>query len=202
MPSNQFSSKSIEESKQIINNNYEIIKQKQLDWDKYFLEMLELVKKRSPDKETKVACILTENNRVISTGYNGLPSGLDNLDCTRPGKYKNFLHSEQNAICNLLVKPVNPTAYITHYPCNVCLKMLWQIGCRRIVVPKNRKFFSFSEDDQRILDLFRSNGLELVEIDDNKFIEKAEKWFQEQFRTVRVGRGISQVSSEHFGDFE
>lgn len=182
-------------------------KQKQLDWDNYFLEMLDLVKKRSPDKETKVACILTENNRIISTGYNGLPSGLDNLDCSRPGKYKNFLHSEQNAICNLLVKPTNPTAYITHYPCNVCLKMLWQIGCRRIVVPKNRKFFSFSDDDQKILDLFRQNGLKLIEIGEScelEIIYNKEVFGKllSEYRFVHVGQGISKVSNKHFGDFE
>lgn len=137
---------------------------KQRSWDEYFIDMLDLVKTRSPDKETQVACIITENNRVISTGFNGWPSSLDNLPNTRPNKYPYFLHAEQNAICNLFSKPVNPTTYLTHYSCSTCIKMLWQIGCRRIVVPINRKFFSFSEDDQTILDLLKNNGLELVEI--------------------------------------
>lgn len=192
---------------------------KQCDWDYYFLEMLELVKSRSPDSETRVACILTENNRIISTGFNGFPSGLDNLPTKRPLKYTWMLHSEQNAICNLLIKPNNPTAYITHYPCNVCLKMLWQIGCRRIVVPENRKFFSFSKEDQEVLDLLRDNGLELINLKDknslsldeirerdwkntieNKLRDAGKEYVETKF--VRVGQGISKVGLEHFGDFE
>lgn len=225
MPQNQASSSSIKEAKDIVRNRSQVLQDKQLDWDRYFLEMLDLVKKRSPDKETKVACILTENNRVISCGFNGWPSHIDNLPNTRPDKYPFMVHSEINAIANLLVKPTNPTAYLTHYPCNVCLKALWQISCRRIIVPKNRKFFSFSEDDQTILDLFKRNGLELVEIGDDSFeitlnnfdrevLEKllnkmregiyneASKESLKDYHFVRVGQGISKVSEEHFGDFE
>lgn len=172
------------------------MKPNQVEWDKYFLQMLELVKTRSPDSETQVACILTENNRIISTGYNGLPSKIDNLPTTRPEKYPYFLHSEQNAICNLLVKPTNPTAYITHYPCSTCIKMLWQIGCRRVVVPENRKFFSFSKEDQVVLELLRFNGLEFIEIENNEEIRHPQSILRNKF--VKIGNGITELQ----GDFE
>ena len=142
--------------------------EKQRSWDLYFLDMLELVKTRSPDIHTKVACILTENNRIVSTGFNGWPSGLDNLPLERPEKYNFLCHSELNSICNLLIKPTNPTAYITHIPCRTCLVALWQINCRRIVIPKNRVFFSHSPDDDIVLDKLCENGLELVRYDNPK----------------------------------
>lgn len=140
-------------------------KEKQQSWDLYFLKMLDLVKTRSPDIHTKVACILTENNRVISTGFNGWPSGLDNLPKSRPAKYLWMVHAELNSICNLLIKPIEPTAYVTHYPCRTCLTALWQCNCRRIVVPKNRKVFSYSEEDQEVLYKLIDEGLSLIEID-------------------------------------
>lgn len=126
--------------------------------------MLDLVKTRSPDPRTKVGCIITENNRVYSIGYNGRPSGLD-WELTNENKAPKMLHGEQNAICNLLIKPNNPIVYITNFPCNVCLKMLWQLNCRRIVVPKNSKFHSYSKDDEEILYSLIEMGLSLVEID-------------------------------------
>lgn len=180
MPQNQASSS--------VRNRSQVLQDKQFEWDRYFLEMLELVKRRSPDKETQVACILTENNRIISQGYNGWPSHIDNLPNTRPDKYPFMVHSEINAIANLLVKPTNPTAYLTHYPCNICLKALWQISCRRVVVPKNRKFFSFSQDDQIVLDLFRGNGLELVEIGQSKeeMQKKIQEWFKDEFTYKKI----------------
>lgn len=184
-------------------NYSRIIEDSKISWDSYFLLMLDIVKLRSPDVETQVSCILSENNRIISVGFNGWPNTLDNLPCSRnDNKYPYMIHSEQNAICNLLVKPIAPIAYITHYPCNVCLKMLWQIGCRRIVIPKNRKCFSFSEDDQTVLDLLMRNGLELVEIDNKKSNSGNMEFDEKAYRFVRVGQGISKVKSKHFGDFE
>lgn len=152
------------EAEQGLNKN----KEKQRSWDLYFLNMLELVKTRSPDENTKVACILTENNRVISQAYNGHPSHIDGLPNSRPDKYLWMIHSEINCICNLLVKPTNPTAYITHLPCRTCLLALWQTNCRRIVVPKNRKVFSHSPDDDIVLDKLRDNGLIITEYDNFK----------------------------------
>lgn len=164
MPDNTVTSKNIKLAKEIYISRHLELNKKQRSWDLYFLKMLDLVKTRSPDPRTKVGCILTDDNRVVSCGYNGLPTRVD-WEFTNEDKYEKFLHSEQNAICNLLVKPNEPVAYITHYPCQVCSKMLWQIGCYRIVVPKNSKFKSYSEKDEEILYKLVQEGLSFIEID-------------------------------------
>lgn len=129
-------------------------------WDEYYLEMLETVRSRSPDSQTKVGCIITENNHLISIGYNGWPAGIDNLPSERPNKYSWMVHSELNAIVNAQIKPKRPTAYITHIPCNVCSKALWNWGCRRIVI-NAVKAFTQPDDDYKVLLKLVYNGLQL-----------------------------------------
>lgn len=123
--------------------------------------MLEVVKKRSPDAETKVACILVEDKKIVGVGFNGWPAGIDGLPDHRPEKYPFFVHSEPNAIVNCKKDVKNPIAYITHLPCNVCLKMMWNFGVRKIIVPPNRKVFSYTDDDYLILGTLIINGLKL-----------------------------------------
>lgn len=131
-----------------------------ISWDDCFLEMLETVKKRSPDTQTQVACIFTKNNRIVSSGYNGFPSGLDGLPTERPAKYPWMIHSEINAIVNSQDKA--ETAYITHLPCNTCAKAMWQFGIRKCIIPANRKVFSFTDDDYEVLCKLVHEGMQLI----------------------------------------
>jgi len=129
------------------------------DWDSYFLDMLHLVRSRSSDSQTQTATILTENNRIVSTGFNGWPSGVDNLPSTRPDKYKWMIHGEINAIVNCQYKPKNPVCYITGTPCNVCNKAMWNFGVRKII-SLDRVWASQSEDDLEVLFKLIDHGLE------------------------------------------
>jgi len=128
-------------------------------WDDYFLSMLDLVKTRSSDSQTQVACILTEENRQISCGYNGWPSKIDNLPDVRPEKYKFMIHSEINAIVNCPYRPKNPICYVTGIPCNVCSKALWNFGVRRIV-SKELPIHCVCDDDYEVLGTLIANGLQ------------------------------------------
>lgn len=129
------------------------------DWDSYFLDMLNLVRTRSSDSQTQVATILTENNRIVSTGYNGFPSGLDGLPSVRPAKYKWMVHGEINAIVNCMHRPTNPTCYITGTPCHRCMIAMWNFGVRR-VISLNQSFNSLTDDDFEVLFKLVDNGLE------------------------------------------
>ncbi|QSX09315.1 cytidine/deoxycytidylate deaminase family protein [Alkalibacter rhizosphaerae] len=117
-------------------------------WDEYFLEILQVVKKRSTCLRRQVAAIIVQDKRIIATGYNGAPKGVAHcgeVGCLReqmgiPSGERHELcrgiHAEQNAIIQSAVHGVaikDATIYITHSPCILCAKMLINAGIKRIV---------------------------------------------------------------------
>jgi deoxycytidylate deaminase len=170
---------------------------KRLSWDNYFLSQAYLSAVRSHDSESKVGCVLVKNNRVISSGYNGFPSGSDDgsLPSTRPDKYPFMVHAEENAIANMLIKEKDLSAYITRMPCFRCAKSLWQNDIRRWFVPNscirlnmlgntNRECINnYTDDDYKVLHLLLRNGLEIRYMDFNygSFIDSMTSY--EQFFT-------------------
>lgn len=105
-----------------------------ISWDVYFMNIAIAVSKRSPDAETQVgAVIVDENNRIVSTGYNGFPPNVDDLKLpnVRPYKYDYIIHAEINAMLGSTMK--GKTIYITLFPCKECAKALAAYGIKRIV---------------------------------------------------------------------
>ena len=138
-------------------------------WTQYFMGLAHYVSIRSHDEETKVGCVIVNKNKnVIGMGYNGFPQGCadEGRPTKRPYKYPYMVHAEENAISNMVYKPASDqlTAYITHHPCNSCLKLLWQNNIYNIVVPESKKAHAFSHDDRLVFDFLKQNGLQLVEI--------------------------------------
>lgn len=113
-----------------------------IDWDTYFLGLAFYVSVKSKDPSTKCGCILIgDKHQVVSTGYNGLPRGLDD-DVEdrkeRPAKYHWFEHAERNAIYNASLNGLvtkGCTAYITAPPCSDCARAIVQSGIIKIVTP-------------------------------------------------------------------
>ena len=105
----------------------------------YYMTLAFAVSRRSIDPSTKHGCVIvSEDGRILSTGYNGPIKGSVDQDVrtTRPDKYKHFLHSEENAVINYYGSQQdieNGTAYITGMPCTNCLRMLLQKGVTNIV---------------------------------------------------------------------
>ena len=122
-------------------------------WDEYFLKMCELVKTRSHDIHTQHGCVLTLDNRIIGTGYNGWPEGVDWGEeyLERPAKYEPgiVLHSEINALANRTNMSRGFTAYITGQPCINCLVNLGQSGVARIVYPAGYASLIIETEDAR-----------------------------------------------------
>lgn len=107
-----------------------------MEWDRYFLELAEVVSTRSPDPNTKHGCVLVDkNNRVLSTGYNGPIQGLSHelIEWERPNKYLWMIHAEDNAVTFAKCDLEGSTAYITGRPCVPCLRRLVQAGVKSIV---------------------------------------------------------------------
>ena len=111
-----------------------------ISWDEYFMGIAMLSAMRSKDPNTQVgACIVSENNRILSMGYNGLPNGLPDgeFPWNRDGednKYFYTTHSELNAILNYRGGSLEGSKlYVTLFPCNECTKAIIQAGIRTVI---------------------------------------------------------------------
>ena len=107
-----------------------------LDWDKYFMSIAILGSIRSPCERLKVGCVLVKNNRLVSMGYNGFLPGSRHVSRVRNNHEQSTIHAEQNAITDAASRGVsihNCVAYITHYPCINCFKMLVASGIKKII---------------------------------------------------------------------
>jgi dCMP deaminase len=100
-------------------------------WDAYFQEIVQVTAKRSPCDRLHVGCLLVVNNRIISQGYNGFLPGCAHASVIRDGHEQATVHAEQNAIADCAKRGVSctgATAYITHYPCIICARILLASG--------------------------------------------------------------------------
>lgn len=113
-----------------------------LSWDEYFMGIAAMSAMRSKDPGTQVgACIVSQNNRILSMGYNGFPNGCsdDAFPWCREGdalenKYFFSTHSELNAILNYRGGSLEGTKmYVTLFPCNECAKAIIQAGIKTII---------------------------------------------------------------------
>ena len=113
-----------------------------ISWDEYFMGVAMLAARRSKDPNTQVgACIVSEDNIIISTGYNGMPKGCsdDVFPWDRSGeqndtKYPYVVHAELNAILNSNGRNLRGSRiYVALFPCNECAKSIIQSGIRQIV---------------------------------------------------------------------
>jgi dCMP deaminase len=135
-------------------------------WDRWFLGMAEYVSTASKDPSTKVgAVIVDKQRRVVSTGYNGLPQGVEDSDerlNNREVKYKVIVHAERNSLLFASCSVINCTLYTFPFmPCASCSSMIIQSGIKRVV--------SFYSDNSRWVEefnlasqLFKEAGVELV----------------------------------------
>ena len=112
-------------------------KEKQIKFDQRYLEMARIWAKNSYCTRRQVGALVVKNNMIISDGYNGTPSGFENICEDDNGVTKPYvLHAEANAITKLARSSNNSdgaTIYITASPCIECAKLIIQAGIRRVV---------------------------------------------------------------------
>lgn len=117
-------------------------RQDYLKWDEYFMGIAILSSMRSKDPNTSVgACIVSQDNRILSVGYNGMPRGCsdDEYPWERVGgnletKYFYVCHAELNAILNYTGSDIKGSkVYTTLFPCNECTKALIQSGVSEVI---------------------------------------------------------------------
>ncbi len=140
------------------------------DWDSYFLEIAHVVAKRSTCVRRQIGAVIVRDRRILTTGYNGAPSGL--AHCLESGCLRDelgiqsgtrtelcrALHSEMNAIIQAAQHGVGTkgaTLYCTHQPCSVCARMLINAGITRVV-------YTGDYPDEFSMELLREAEIELV----------------------------------------
>jgi dCMP deaminase len=129
--------------------NTQSIQNERPDWDTYFMEIAQLVSKRSTCLRRKVGAVLVKDKRILATGYNGAPTGL--LHCKEVGCVREKLkipsgerhelcrglHAEQNAILQAAYHGVSikgSKLYVTCHPCSVCAKMIINAGIEELII--------------------------------------------------------------------
>ena len=119
-----------------------------ISWDEYFMAVAKLAGMRSKDPNTQVgACIVSQENKILSMGYNGLPWGCsdDEFPWDRDGddplktKYIYTVHSELNAILNYRGGSLEGAKlYVSLFPCNECAKAIIQCGIKEVIYDSNK----------------------------------------------------------------
>ena len=143
-----------------------------ISWDQYYMSIAQLVKSRSKDPVTQVGACIIMNNRVISTGYNGFPTGLSNLDFPwtkgnkddTKNKHYYVVHAEMNAILSAKKDITGSSIYVTLFPCNECAKAIIQSGIKKVV------YYNIDESSEdkinknnAVKNMFKAAGVDIVQ---------------------------------------
>jgi dCMP deaminase len=127
-------------------------------WDEYFILACYLISKRSSCDRLHVGCIVTKDNRIVTTGYNGHLPGAPHDSIVREEHEQMTIHAESNAIADAAKRGVSLdgcVAYVTHIPCIACAKMLIASGIKHIIFAEHYK------DDDLVPILCKSGGVHL-----------------------------------------
>ena len=141
-----------------------------ITWDQYFMGIAIMSANRSKDPNTQVgACIVDQDNRILTVGYNGMPSGCndDEMPWDREGegmasKYFFVCHAELNAILNYRGGGTlrGSRCYVTLFPCNECAKAIIQAGIKEVIYMSDK--YAETESTLASKKMFLSAGVKLT----------------------------------------
>ena len=152
--------------------------EKRPSWDNYFIKIAKLTSERSNCIKRKVGSIIVKNNRILSLGYNGTPSGIKNCydgGCKRcfeqfnsKKEYKGkdldlclCLHAEENAMLFISQNDLHDsTIYVTLFPCVSCVKKILQCKIKRICFIENYN----KELEDLTISILKENNIEVQKI--------------------------------------
>jgi dCMP deaminase len=146
-------------------------------WDKYFINLCEVIKTRSLDPNTQVGCcIVDKDNRIKATGYNSYPPGCrdEELPFNRDGeinKYNFIVHAETNAIASSAKVGVSLndcTIYLPFYPCSDCFKSIVTAGIKCVKVYGKYESEKSNMNNKAVDILSKQAGIEIIHIESEK----------------------------------
>lgn len=134
-------------------------------WDDYFISTAILMASRSSCQRLNVGCVIVSTgehkNRIIAAGYNGFLPGAPHESCVRDNHEMATVHAEQNAISDAARRGVSvngATAYITHFPCINCAKILASAGISSI------KYLHDYSNDELVEPLLKNAGISITKL--------------------------------------
>ncbi len=144
-------------------------------WDSYFMQIANLVKTRATCPRLSVGAVLVRDRRILATGYNGAPRGMEHCPeggpqhdwptgCMRAGHCIRSLHAEQNALLQAAyigVSCADSTMYVTNQPCNACAKMIVNAGVMCVI-------YEGEYPDEFAKQIFRESGLKVFRYRDDR----------------------------------
>ncbi|MCQ2486878.1 MAG: dCMP deaminase family protein [Clostridia bacterium] len=156
-----------------------------ISWDEYFMGVAILASMRSKDPNTQVgACIVSENNKILSVGYNGFPIGCDDDEFpweregeTLDTKYAFVCHAELNAILNARGADLTGSKiYVALFPCNECAKAIIQSGIKEVIYISDK--YDGTENNVASKKMLTAAGVKFTKLDglrDNLVINFSEE---------------------------
>ena len=147
-------------------------KNRRPSWESYFMEIAEHVAERSTCLRRQVGAVVVKDKRILSTGYNGAPSGIDHcldVGCLReqmkiPSGERHELcraiHAEQNAIVQAAYHGVTikgATLFCTNLPCSICAKMIINAGIQKI-------YYRSGYADKLGSEMLKSTEIEIIQL--------------------------------------
>ena len=134
-------------------------------WDEYFMATAFLIATRSACQRLNVGCVIVSKgnhkNRIIAAGYNGFLPGAPHISRVDNDHEQSTVHAEQNAISDAARRGVSlsgSTAYITHFPCIVCAKLLVAAGVNEI------KFHFDYNNNPMVEEIFKENEIKCIKL--------------------------------------
>ncbi len=150
-----------------------------ISWDEYFMGVSLLSAMRSKDPNTQVgACIVSNDNKIMSVGYNGFPRGCsdDEFPWERNGeksndtKYPFVCHAELNAILNAGGRNLSGSRiFVALFPCNECAKAIIQSGIKEVIYISDK--YADSDDTIASKKMLNAAGVKLTQFVSNKSID-------------------------------
>lgn len=146
-----------------------------ISWDDYFMGVALLAAERSKDPSTQVgACIVDDDNRILSTGYNGFPQGCSDEEFPwnrdeklGETKYNFVVHAELNAILNARGKSLaNSRVFVSLFPCHECAKAIIQTGVKEVIYLSDK--YNGTESDNASKRMLNAAGVKLTKIKPTK----------------------------------
>ncbi len=135
------------------------------DWDAYFMAAATLVSSRSACERLHVGCVIVSSgrhpNRLIAAGYNGFLPGAPHRSMVRDGHEQATVHAEQNAVADAAKRGVpleGAVAYVTHFPCVNCAKILASAGIATV------KYRNDYKNDPIALEILNQAGVALIRL--------------------------------------
>ena len=131
-------------------------------WDNYFKKIVMVTSERSACERLHVGCILVKDNRIVAQGYNGFLPGCPHTSIVREGHEQATVHAEQNAIADCAKRGAacaGTTAYVTHYPCIICARLLLASGIQKI------KYINDYKNDLLVAEFCNQCGVDIEKLE-------------------------------------